>query len=46
MLKITSGLSDKYLKFNFSNYLDQLRELKEIKGDKNLLYSTHPNFEV
>ena len=44
MLKITSGLSDKYLKFNFSNYLDQLRELKEIKGDKNLMYSTHPNF--
>ena len=44
MLKITSGLSDKYFKFNFSNYLDQLRELKEIKGDKNLMYSTHPNF--
>ena len=44
MLKITSGLGDKHLKFNFSNYLDQLRELKEIKGDKNLMYSTHPNF--
>ena len=44
MLKITSGLSDKHLKFNFSSYLDQLRELKEIKGDKNLMYSTHPNF--
>ena len=44
MLKITSGLSDKHLKFNFSNYLDQIRELKEIKGDKNLMYSTHPNF--
>ena len=44
MLKITSGLSDKHLKINFSKYLDQLRELKEIKGDKNLMYSTHPNF--
>ena len=44
MLKITSGLGDKHLKFNFSNYLDQLRELKEIKGDKDLMYSTHPNF--
>ena len=44
MLKITSGLSDKHLKFNFSSYLDQLRELKEIKGDRNLMYSTHPNF--
>ena len=44
MLKITSGLSEKHLKFNFSSYLDQLRELKEIKGDQNLMYSTHPNF--
>ena len=44
MLKITSGLSEKHLKFNFSTYLDQLRELKEIKGDQNLMYSTHPNF--
>lgn len=44
MLKITSGLSDKYIKFNFSSYLDQLRQLKQIKGDQNLLYSTHPNF--
>ena len=31
MLKITSGLSEKHLKFNFSSYLDQLRELKEIE---------------
>jgi len=44
MLKLTSGLSEKHLKFNFSIYLDQLRELKEAKGDKNQLYSTHPNF--
>ena len=44
MLKITSGLSEKHLKFNFSSYLDQLRELKEIKGDQKLMYSTHPNF--
>ena len=44
MLKITSGLSEKHLKFNFSTYLDQLRELKEIKGAQNLMYSTHPNF--
>ena len=44
MLKITSGLSDRHLKFNFSSYLDQLRELKEVKGNKDLMYSTHPNF--
>jgi len=44
MLKITSGLSDEHLKFNFSNYLDQLRELTEAKGDHLQLYSTHPTF--
>ena len=44
MLKISSGLGDEHISFNFSSYLDQLRELKEIKGDQNLMYSTHPNF--
>ena len=44
MLKITSGLGDEHLTFNFSSYLDQLRELKEIKGDQSQLYSTHPSF--
>ena len=43
MLKITSGLDEKHLKFNFSSYLNQLRELKEIKGDKNLIFNT-PKF--
>ena len=44
MLKISSGLNDKHLKFNFSSYLDQLRELQDHKGDKFAIYSTHPNF--
>ena len=44
MLKIASGLSEKHLTFNFSSYLDQLRELKQIKGDQNQMYSTHPSF--
>ena len=44
MLKISTGLSDKYISFNFSSYLDQLRELKELKGNQNLAYSTHPTF--
>lgn len=42
MLKILTGLGEKHLKFNFSSYLDQLRELKEIKGNSDLIYSTHP----
>jgi len=44
MLKITSGLRDQHLQFNFSAYLNQLRELTEIKGDQTQLYSTHPTF--
>ena len=44
MLKITSGLDEKHLKFNFSSYLNQLRELADVKGDQTQLYSTHPTF--
>ena len=44
MLKITSGLTDEHINFNYSSYLDQLRELKELKGDKTQMYSTHPTF--
>ena len=44
MLKITSGLGDQHLQFNFSAYLNQLRELTEIKGDQTQLYSTNPTF--
>ena len=44
MLKISSGLGDQHLQFNFSAYLNQLRELTEIKGDQTQLYSTHPTF--
>jgi len=44
MLKISSGLGDQHLQFNFSAYLNQLRELTEVKGDQTQLYSTHPTF--
>lgn len=44
MLKITSGLDEKHIRFNFSSYLDQLRELQDHKGDKFSINSTHPNF--
>ena len=43
-VKISSGLGDEHINFNFSSYLDQLRELKEIKGDQSQLFSTHPTF--
>ena len=38
------GLGDQHLQFNFSAYLNQLRELAEVKGDQTQLYSTHPTF--
>ena len=44
MLKISTGLNDEHISFNFSSYLDQLRELKELHGNSNLLYATHPTF--
>ena len=44
MLKISTGLGENHIKFNFSSYLDQLRELKDLKGNQNLLYATHPTF--
>ena len=44
MLKITCVLGDQHLQFNFSAYLDQLRELAEVKGDQSQLYATHPTF--
>ena len=44
MLKISTGLNDEHISFNFSSYLDQLRELKGLQGNSNLLYATHPTF--
>ena len=46
MLKIASGLSEKHLTFNFSSYLDQLRELETHGKSNHQLWSTHPSFLV
>ena len=43
MLKLISGLSSKYINFNFDAYLEQLKELKTIKNNRSQLYSTHPS---
>ena len=45
-IKLTSGLSDKYLNFKFSAYLDQLREIETIGKSNNQLWSTHPSFLI
>lgn len=45
-LKLASGLNDKHLRFNFSTYLDQLRELESVGKNQSELWSTHPNFLI
>ncbi|MCD4776782.1 MAG: M48 family metallopeptidase [Candidatus Aegiribacteria sp.] len=42
MLKLASGLSDKYIRFDLTTYLDQARELLDMGGSKFQLLSTHP----
>lgn len=46
ILKIASGLSEKHINFNFSAYLNQLKELETIGRSENELWSTHPNFLI
>ena len=45
-LKLASGLSEKHLKFSFSTYLDQLREIESIGKSQTELWSTHPSFLI
>ena len=45
-LKLTSGLSEKHLKFSFSVVLNQLREIESIGKSQSELWSTHPNFLI
>ncbi len=42
MLKIASGLSEKHIKLNIPIFMDQIRELKSLRGSTEGAYSTHP----
>ena len=44
MIKIVSGVSDKYFKLNISSYLKQGRDLIQISGNSEAIHSTHPVF--
>ena len=46
MIKLASGLGEKHINFNFSAYLDQLKELEKIGKSDGQLWSSHPNFLV
>lgn len=46
MIKLASGLGEKHINFNFSAYLDQLKELEKLGKSDGQLWSSHPNFLV
>ena len=44
MIKIVSGVSDRYFKLNISSYLKQGRDLIQLSGNADTIHSTHPVF--
>ncbi len=44
MIKVASGVSDKYFKLNISSYLNQGRDLVQLSGNEDSIHSTHPVF--
>jgi uncharacterized tellurite resistance protein B-like protein len=46
ILKIASGLSDRHLRIDLTEYLEQLRELRDLSGDPDAIYYTHPMFPL
>ena len=44
MIKIVSGVSDRYFRLNISSYLKQGRDLIQLAGNSDAIYSTHPVF--
>lgn len=46
MIKIATGLSEKFFRLDVSSYLSQLRDLADLSGDHYEIYSTHPMFPL
>jgi hypothetical protein len=46
MLKVASGLDEKHLEIDVSDYMRQLAELRDTAGDEGILFSTHPPFPI
>ena len=43
MIKISSGLSSEYIKYNFDNFMNQLEDLKKLESNPYLMNSSHPS---
>ncbi len=46
LIKISSGLTEKYINFDFRSFVGQLRELEKLPTSKNQLFSTHPSLII
>jgi hypothetical protein len=46
MLKVASGLTERHVRFDLTSYLSQLRELKSLSGNNDMIYDTHPMFPL
>ncbi len=46
MLKVSSGLDERLLDIDITDYMKQLSELREMEGAEWVFYSTHPPFPV
>jgi hypothetical protein len=46
MLKVSSGLDERLLDIDITDYMKQLSELREMDGAEWVFYSTHPPFPV
>ena len=42
MIKLSSGLDEKYLNFNFQSFVNQTKELSVLPVERELVFSTHP----
>ncbi len=42
MMKIASGLKPPHINFDHKIFINQLKNIIDLKGDKNQIYSTHP----
>ena len=43
MIKISSGLSSEYIKYNYENFMRQLQDLKKLERNPYLMNSSHPS---
>src|SRR5439155_19791768 len=46
MLKVATGLGERHLEIDVSDYMRQLAELRDTAGDESIFFTSHPPFPV